>query len=121
MPHDGPIRQFLLFRGETLIGRLNVESADFPWFNGSFEPTVAFEECRPIFEAERTLRERTDMADNHPDFAQWWTAWKKLYTPPLRAVAPGATGLEGYDWLVHIDGVQARWTMTKFQDVDLAV
>ncbi len=45
---------FYLKRADTLLGVLELCGGDFPWHEGKFEPTAAFEEIRPLFKMMST-------------------------------------------------------------------
>jgi hypothetical protein len=74
-----------LYRGEQLLGTLTRTDGDMPWELGTFEPALAFEELRPLFDRELALL-NADRMD------EWEAAWGEIAALGLRLepVAAGA-------------------------------
>ncbi|MGW6709007.1 hypothetical protein ACWGDE_29520 [Streptomyces sp. NPDC054956] len=96
-----------LVRHGQALGAVTVESHDFPWLYGRFEPEPDFEQVRPWFEAVQTL-----MAEEIDDEG-FGESFDSAYAPiaeELTFVTPA--GLPASDFLLHIDGGEAwfRWS-----------
>jgi putative SOS response-associated peptidase YedK len=92
---------YRLYRGDRLLGTLNRTGADMPWHLGTFEPTPAFEEVRPLFERELALL-NADRMD------EWMTAWGEVTALGLRLEpVPASTPIE--EFVLHIEGPSAWW------------
>lgn len=92
---------YRLYCGDELLGALTHTDDDFPWHNGTFEPTPEFEEVRPLFERELALL-NADRMD------EWESAWESIAALGLRLV-PARAGADIDEFLLHIDGSQAWW------------
>jgi hypothetical protein len=98
---------FLLYRDDQLLGELTAASPDFPWHQGDFHPTPAFEEVRPLFERELEL---LDLVDGE-QMAQWEAVWTAIYDlgVQLRPASARDASEDISEFLLHIDGDEAWW------------
>ncbi|NUT92810.1 MAG: hypothetical protein HOY78_12390, partial [Saccharothrix sp.] len=97
-------------RGEELLGRIVIESGDFPWLCGRFLPEPAFSDVKPLFDEELTLVE-SDL-DDHVE------AWERIYdriTGALTLLSPRGPVPE---FLLHVQGDEAwfRWSDEPFEE-----
>ena len=94
-------RTFQLYRGETLLGVLTPTESDQPWWLGSFAPTIAFEEVRPLFLQELKLL-------NADQMGEWELLQTQIQTLELKLVpSDGSDSVS--DFLLHIDAENAWW------------
>jgi hypothetical protein len=92
---------FHLYRGEQLLGTLTYASSDMPWEHGTFEPTPAFEEFRPLFDRELALL-NADRMD------EWEEAWSEIEELGLHLKrGPASKAID--EFLLHVDGSNAWW------------
>lgn len=94
-----------LRRGDELVGEITVEVPDFPWLSGTFTPTPAFEEVKPLFDEELALLEAEEPA--------WERAYRRI-NDSLSLIAPG--GQTVAEFLLHVQGTSAwfRWSDEPF-------
>lgn len=90
-----------LYCQDILLGTLTSAADDFPWRNGSFDPTREFEEFRPLFDRELALL-NADRMD------EWESAWEAIATLRMR-LEPVTAGPAVHEFLLHIDGQKAWW------------
>jgi hypothetical protein len=95
------VHDYRLYRGDELLGTITHTDDDFPWHNGTFDPTPEFEELRPLFEQELALL-------NSGKMDEWEMAWGAITAHGLRLVSR-SPGADIDDFLLHIDGEQAWW------------
>ena len=92
---------YRLYRGDQLLGAITHTDNDMPWHNGTFDPSPAFEEVRPLFELELALL-NADRMD------EWEEAWSDVAALGLR-LEPVATGADIDEFLRHIEGSRVWW------------
>jgi hypothetical protein len=68
----GGFTQLKLMRGDTQLGILTVYDLDMPWFLCRFVPDAAFENVRPLFDAELDVLNKAG-TDFDPE------RWEKAY------------------------------------------
>ena len=90
-----------LYWEDRLLGTLTLTATDMFWHDGTFDPTSAFEEVRPLFDRERELLEADRMEE-------WQVAWGKVAALGLRLV-PTKGRSEITEFLLHVDGTRAWW------------
>jgi len=90
-----------LYRGGRLLGELTHTHDDMPWHHGTFAPTPAFEEVRPLFDRDLELL-NADRMD------EWEAAWEAVAALGLR-LEPVAAGADIDEFLLHVEGTQAWW------------
>jgi hypothetical protein len=90
-----------LYRGDQLLGTLTHTTSDMFWHDGTFDATAAFEQVRPMFDRERELLEADRMDE-------WEGAWREIAALGLRLVTVAGRP-EITEFLLHVDGSQARW------------
>lgn len=66
-------RIYTLMHGDTRLGLLTLYEIDQPWFNCRFEAEAAFEEIRPLFDAELQAMEAEPALETKHD------KWEKAY------------------------------------------
>lgn len=95
---------FLLCRDDQLLGELTASSPDFPWHQGNFHPTPAFEEVRSLFERELVLM-------NAEKWVEWEAVWTAIYDlgVKLRPASARDASEDISEFLLHIDGDEAWW------------
>jgi hypothetical protein len=49
-----------LYKGDILLGKINQNDSDFPWFYGEFYPEEAFEKYKSLFERTAHFSEIED-------------------------------------------------------------
>jgi hypothetical protein len=94
---------FRLYRGTDLLGTvaLIAELCDFPWYGGQFKAAPAFAVVETFFTEELRLLEADEMD-------AWGKIWAQIEEPGLKLVP--ANGSEAIvDFLIHIEGAEARW------------
>jgi hypothetical protein len=98
---EAAMPDYLVYRGETQLGSLTRIEGDLPWHRGTFAPTAAFMEVRPLFDRERELLD----ADR---IEEWGKVWDEIAAPGLRLMP-----LDGREpiteFLLHIEDRQAWW------------
>ena len=92
---------YRLYRADVLLGTLTHTDDDFPWHNGTFDPTPAFEDVRPLFDRELALLNAGRMDELE-------LAWKEFAALGLR-MRSVATGADINEFLLHIEGQRAWW------------
>ncbi len=91
-----------LKRDQIVLGVLAVRDLDFPWINCAFEPTPAFAEVQPLFEAEAAI--------GPDDEDAWIAAYEAIMALNLRLIdAVNGDDLGEGEFLLHIDGDQAQF------------
>ncbi len=93
---------YLLYRGDVLLGSLNRTGSDMPWEEGTFDPYPAFEAVRSLFDRERELLD-ADRID------EWRAAWDELAAGLKLEPLDGRGSIT--EFLLHIDcnGRRASW------------
>jgi hypothetical protein len=89
---------WLLKRGGVVLGHLAQCKPDQPFVFCRFTSTSAFEEVRPLFEAELRLLNTGQMED-------WEKAYQAIDALGLRLESSGGKTIN--EFLLHIDGVEA--------------
>lgn len=99
-----------LVRGEELLGRIVIESADFPWLHGRFLREPAFDDVKPLFDEELALVE----SDLDGDVEAWERIYDRI-TGALTLLSPRGRVPE---FLLHVQGDEAwfRWSDEPFDD-----
>jgi len=101
-PKPGDI--WRLLRGDAVVAELVVEGPDMPWFVGRVQTRPAFEPLRPLFAEVRRLVDQ-------PQFDEpAWSAAVERTWQEARLVA--ADGRDVSEWVLYLDGSQARWRWT---------
>jgi len=95
--------KYHLIRGTKNLGTITHISDDFPWHQGSFNPTENFEDVKQLFDEELRIVESDDL-----DNDKWENIWSKIIEPGLRLVSLDQNK-EMNDFLIHIDGEETRW------------
>lgn len=104
---DGGI--WTLRQRDSVLGSIEITGGDFPWLSGTWSPTAAFAEVKPLFERQLALLEQ-EHDDNWDDaYRDTWRAGVRLFVPDGRQVP---------EFLLHIDGSDAwfRWHDEPFDD-----
>jgi hypothetical protein len=98
-----------LVRGDALLGTIQVKPSEgeFPWYNGEFQPTAAFEHVRELFEHELELL-RANTSNDSAQWDDWEAVHAELHEPGLRLQAPDKS-YQANEILIHIDGAEAWW------------
>lgn len=98
-----------LIRGATNLGTITVKpgGADYPWYNGAFEPTPEFSAVRELFEQELTLL-RANESDDAAQWDEWEDVHAELHDPGLKLRAPDMS-FQADEILIHLDGAEAWW------------
>ncbi|MER7764831.1 hypothetical protein [Streptomyces sp. NPDC097619] len=96
-----------LVRQEEPLGEIEIDDGNFPWLEGRFVPTAAFEEVRPWFDETLSLVE----AEEYERFDE---AYDKI-AESLSLVAPDSPVAE---FLLHIRDGRAwfRWSDEPFDE-----
>ncbi len=92
---------YLLFRADTLLGVLAQTDSHNDWHHGRFKPSAGFQTVRHLFDRERELYD-----SNRLD--EWASLWEEIAAPGMR-LEPVAGGEHVHEFLIHIEGKQARW------------
>lgn len=102
-------RTLQLFRGDALLGAIEVKpgDADLPWRSGSFQPSADFEEVRDLFDQELRLL-RANEADDSALWDDWEAVHAELHDPGIRLEAADRS-YRADDILIHINGAEAWW------------
>ena len=94
--------QFLLYRGDVVLGEITLTHDDFPWHYGKFEAGTEFRSVSHLFETElRVLKETQGTGE-------WDKAYDLISSAGLR-LEPVGPGKVINDPLVHIQGDVAWW------------
>jgi hypothetical protein len=92
-----------LYQENVLLGVLtNVQLDDFPWYSCNFQPTVAFEPYKPLFDLELKLLEDQGATE------AWDMVYEEIEALNLRlvdSIKAKSTGI----FLIHIEGEIARF------------
>ncbi len=88
-----------LSRGGTLLGTLYPRDAEMFWSVYEFEATPAFEEVRPLFEAELGVVE----AEGEFGVGAWEEIWERILDLGVRLVPPDG-GDEISEFALHVYG-----------------
>jgi hypothetical protein len=89
---------WLLKRGRVVLGHLAQCKPDQPFVFCRFTSTFAFEEVRPLFEAELHLLNTGQIED-------WEESYRAIDALGLRLESPGGSTIS--EFLLHIDGEEA--------------
>jgi hypothetical protein len=94
---------FELHRGAQLLGtiELRAELCDFPWYGGRFTAGPAFETVAHLFRQELELLGAEEMD-------AWGRVKAEIDGPGLRLM-PAGGGPPEPDFMLHIEGDEARW------------
>ncbi|MGV9313412.1 hypothetical protein ACWDR0_14630 [Streptomyces sp. NPDC003691] len=96
-----------LERGTELLGRIEIDEADFPWLHGRFVAEPAFAEFKPWFDRTLALMEAEE-------YEQFDHAYEQI-DRTLVLVAPSGPVAE---FLLHIQDDRAwfRWSAEPFEE-----
>jgi len=102
-------RTLQLFRGDALLGAIDVKpgDGDLPWRSGAFRPSASFEAVRGLFEQELRLL-RANEADDSALWDDWEEVHAELHEPGIRLEAADKS-YTADEILIHIDGSEAWW------------
>jgi hypothetical protein len=88
-----------LKQGETILGTLEDDGSDFPWFYCIFKATEAYQDIKPLFDRELELIEMED-----------WEQFEQIYQQ-IRDLGLCLVEKDGEtvvtDFLLHIEGDSA--------------
>jgi hypothetical protein len=109
MPKQQTPRTLRLFRGDALLGVIDVKpgDGDLPWRTGSFQPSADFEAVRELFEQELRLL-RANEADDSALWDDWEAVHAELHEPGIRLEATDRS-YTADEILIHINGSEAWW------------
>jgi len=92
-----------LHKGDGLLAVLrNIEPDDWPWYRCDFHAAAAFEQYRPLFDAELRLLETEGAND------EWDKAYGKIEDLHLSLVDPSEARSTDL-FILHVEGNQARF------------
>ena len=102
-------RTLQLFRGEALLGTIDVKpgDGDLPWHTGTFHPREEFAAVRGLFDQELRLL-RANEADDAALWDDWEAVHDELHEPGIRLEANDGAYTDD-DLLIHINGPEAWW------------
>lgn len=93
-------RRLGLLRGGVLLGRMTRVGGEQPLLHYRFQPTPAFDEVAPLFDAELKTFETDDLAG-------WQQQYDKIRGPGLALELPDG-GVYAGDFVIHVEGEKAR-------------
>lgn len=92
-----------LYRGNILLAVLsNIQLYDWPWYRCIFQPTLAFESYRSLFDQELELLEDKGATE------EWDAAYEKIENLGLTLSDPGQEKTTKL-FLLHVNGETARF------------
>jgi hypothetical protein len=94
------MREFLLYRGNEILGRIEEFRSDYPIYQGAFFPSPAFSSVEALF-AKATQA----LASGNLD--EFDLVWQELRGSSLNVRS--SDGKELPVSLIHFDGAQVRW------------
>ncbi len=98
------MKSWRLLKNEEELGVLTLDSVDQPFLYCRFEPLMAFEKWRALFERELELGEQEDVSE--ADFAEACRIYDEELAPGLKLVAC-ENGEEIIEFMLHIAGNRA--------------
>ena len=109
MPKPASPQTLRLFRGDALLGMIDVKpgDGDLPWRTGSFRPSADFEAVRELFERELRLL-RANESDDSALWDDWEAVHAELHEPGIRLEATDRS-YAADEILIHINGAEAWW------------
>jgi hypothetical protein len=97
----GTNADFKLYRGGELLATLTRSGGDFPWCQGTYEPTSAFLTVRPLFDREWAI-----LSEDRID--EWGLVWEEIQPPGL-LLRPLDGRQDITEFLIHFDEERAWW------------
>lgn len=92
---------YQLIRDGQALATLTRTGSDFPWHEGAYVATDAFEAVRPLFDRERALLEQDRMDE-------WERAWEEIEALGL-VLRPLDGRPDIVEFLIHFDDAGAWW------------